>query len=152
MTLFTLFYYLLINLVIDNIHSRSSADVPETVLQVPVLSPAQVQPGDQAGKSLYIKCCLTCHQADGRGVPNMYPPIQQSDWVNGDKTKLINVVLNGLSGEIEVNGEYYDQTMPKFNYLSNNQISNILSYIRQNYGNNSSPVTLNDVLMIRNVK
>ena len=110
------------------------------------------EPTDKVGESLYIKYCLSCHQKDGSGVPNMFPPIQKSDWVNGDKSKLINVLLKGLKGDIDVNGEQYSQVMPKQDYLTDVQISQILTYIRQNFGNNADAVTPGEVTNLREKK
>lgn len=59
------------------------------------------------GAEIFMYYCMSCHQADGSGVPGMYPPLQKSNWVNGDKNRLIKILLNGLEGEIEVNGETY---------------------------------------------
>ena len=108
------------------------------------------QPDD--GANLYIRYCLSCHQKDGSGVPNMYPPIQNSDWVNGDKNKLIKVLLNGLEGDIEVNGDQYNQVMPKQNALTDAQIALLLTYIRQNFGNKASAVDPADVAKLREKK
>src|SRR5208283_472404 len=80
---------------------------------------------DNSGKSIYIKYCMTCHQSDGGSVPQMYPPVKESNWVTGEKNILITILINGKIGEIEVNGEVYDQTMPKFDYLTNEQIANV---------------------------
>jgi mono/diheme cytochrome c family protein len=110
------------------------------------------EPTVKEGESLYIKYCLSCHQKDGSGVPNMFPPIQKSDWVNGDKSKLINVLLKGLKGDIDVNGEQYSQVMPKQDYLTDVQISQILTYIRQNFGNNAVAVTPDEVTSQREKK
>jgi len=104
------------------------------------------------GKIIYNNQCLSCHQHDGSGVPNMYPPLQKSDWVNGDKNKLINVVLKGLQGEIEVNGEYYNQAMPKHDSLTDIQVAQVLTYIRKNFGNNSSAIKPAEVKKLRNAK
>jgi mono/diheme cytochrome c family protein len=104
------------------------------------------------GESLYIKYCLACHQKDGSGVPNMFPPLQKSDWVNGDKSKLINVLLKGSKGEIDVNGEQYNQVMPKQDYLTDVQIARILTYIRQNFGNSADAVTPGEVTNLREKK
>jgi mono/diheme cytochrome c family protein len=101
------------------------------------------------GESLYIKYCLSCHQKDGGGVPNMFPPFQESEWVNGDKSKLINVLLKGLKGDIEVNGEQFSQVMPKQDNLTDIQIALILTYIRQNFGNNATAVTPDEVTRLR---
>jgi mono/diheme cytochrome c family protein len=103
----------------------------------------------KVGENLYVKYCLQCHQKDGSGVPNMFPPVMKSDWVTGDKNKLINVLLNGLDGDIEVNGDQYSQVMPKQNNLTDDEIAQILTYIRQNFGNEASPILPADVATLR---
>jgi mono/diheme cytochrome c family protein len=105
-----------------------------------------------SGKKLYEDNCMSCHQSDGSGVPGMYPPLQKSDWVNGDKNRLIKIMLNGLQGEIEVNGESYIQSMPSHKYLTDSQISEVLSFIRNNFGNNASDVKKDEVTVIRQKK
>ena len=124
-------------------------EVPESRSQTPITKTPQKlsKPGD--GETIYVKHCLSCHQKDGSGVPNMFPPIQKSDWVNGDKDKLIKVLLNGLEGDIDVNGDPYSQAMPKQNYLTDLQIASVLTYIRQNFGNNASAVLPADVAKLR---
>ena len=109
-------------------------------------SQAQVASG---GQSIYIKYCLTCHQKDGSGVPNTFPPIQKSEWVNGDKTRVINIILKGLDGEIEVSGDIYSGVMPKQNTLTDLQIAELLTYIRKNFGNNASAVKASEVALQR---
>lgn len=110
-----------------------------------------VQP-ENDGRALYIKYCLTCHQTNGGGVPQMYPPLEKSTWVNGDKNRLIGVLLKGLNGEIEVNEEIYDQTMPKFDYLTDDQISKILTYVSGNFENKATLITPEEVSEIRKSK
>lgn len=104
------------------------------------------------GKNLYSKNCMACHQSDGSGVPGMYPPLQKSNWVNGDKERLIKIMLNGLQGEIEVNGETYIQSMPSHNYLTDAQIAKVLSFIRKNFGNDASEVKIKEVTDLRKKK
>lgn len=94
-----------------------------------------------AGKKLYIKSCMVCHQADGAGVPGLNPPLGKTDWVTGDKKRLINVVLKGLETEIEVNGEVYANPMPAQPQLTDQEIADVLTYIRNNFGNKASAVT-----------
>lgn len=107
---------------------------------------------EETGATLYTQYCLSCHQKDGSGVPNMYPPILKSDWVNGDKNKIINVLLNGLTGDIEVNGDSYSQVMPKQNYLTDVQVALLLTYIRQNFENSADAVIPADVAKLREKK
>jgi mono/diheme cytochrome c family protein len=123
---------------------------PECILHKGSLPHSQANTyKSEEGKEIYVKHCLTCHQTDGSGVPNMFPPIQKSDWVNGDKNKLINVLLNGLDGDIDVNGESFSQAMPKQDSLTDVQIAQLLTYIRQNFGNNADAVQPADVTNLR---
>lgn len=103
------------------------------------------------GQAIYEQHCLTCHQANGSGVPNLNPPLRQTDWVLGDKTRLINVLLNGLQGQ-EIQGEMYDNAMPAHNFLNDAQIADVLTYIRSNFGNKASVVTAEEVKVVRAAK
>lgn len=100
------------------------------------------------GQAIYEQYCLTCHQVNGSGVPNLNPPLRQTDWVLGDKTRLINVLLNGLQGQ-EIEGETYDNVMPAHNFLNDGQIADVLTYIRSNFGNKASAVTAEEVKAVR---
>ena len=64
------------------------------------------------GKVIYDALCLNCHQPEGKGLPGIYPSIAESDWVNGDPTRLIKIVLQGLSGPVTVNGTEFKQLAP----------------------------------------
>jgi glucose/arabinose dehydrogenase len=88
--------------------------------------------------------CSICHQRDGLGN-DRFPPLSGSEWVTGDKNLLINVVLNGLDGNITVKGKSYNNKMPRLDLLSNEDIARILTYIRQNFNNNSSTVTSQEI-------
>lgn len=127
-----------------------------------VLPPAAVNEGqsdpagssetqvEHPGKEVYDAVCLACHMADGSGVPGMHPPITDTEWVTGDKERLIDLVLNGMSGEIEVKGETYNSIMPPHSHLTNKQIADVLSYIRTNFGNDASEITQQEVAKVRN--
>jgi glucose/arabinose dehydrogenase/mono/diheme cytochrome c family protein len=101
------------------------------------------------GEKIYGIYCGTCHQRDGRGASGRFPPLAKSDWVTGDKGKLINIVLRGLEGPVEVNGEDFNGTMPEHSFLSDEEIANVLTYIRQNFGNQASAVTSSEVQTVR---
>ena len=130
---------------------QGSACLNGSSLQLIAPQQKQVQKAGKPdqGKIIFERFCMSCHQKDGSGVPGMYPPLQESDWVNGDKNKIIKVVINGLQGDIEVNGEYYSQVMPTQAYLTNKQIAQVLSYIRTNLDNHADSVELKDVEAIR---
>ena len=97
---------------------------------------------------LFNTFCSVCHQRNGLGT-DRFPPLNGTKWVTGDKATLIKVVLNGLGGEIEVNGKSYTSYMPKLALLSDDEISKILTYVRQNFGNNESAITSDEVAKVR---
>lgn len=102
------------------------------------------------GKKVYDSACLACHMGDGSGVPGMHPPLMKSDFVNGDPDKLITIILKGLSGKVEVNGEIYNSIMPPQANLTDNQIADVLTFIRTSFGNNSEEISLEQVQKVRN--
>ncbi|GAB3917986.1 c-type cytochrome [Larkinella terrae] len=104
------------------------------------------------GQQVYEQYCLSCHQVDGSGVPNLNPPLKQSEWVTGDKTRLINVILKGLQEPIEINGETFDNVMPAHDFLSDKEISDVLTFIRSSFGNKAEAVSAEDVKKVRAVK
>lgn len=103
----------------------------------------------QRGKKVYEKACLACHQKDGEGVPRMNPPLIKTTQVLGNKEKLIRIVLQGYNEEVEINGEYFDNPMPAQPQLSNQEIADVLTFIRNSFGNKATAVKLADVKMVR---
>ena len=101
------------------------------------------------GEKVYKTYCLVCHQANGAGVPNLYPPLSGTDWVNGDKERLIGVVLNGLQGPIEIDGTTYNSIMVSHSHLKDEEIAAVLTYVRSNFGNDSGPITIEEVANVR---
>lgn len=99
----------------------------------------------ERGKSVYEGNCLPCHQEDGAGVPGLNPPLAKVKWVTGDKKTLINVLLQGMDKEINVNGEVYSNMMPAQAHLSDQEISDVLTYVRNSFGNKVSGVTVAEV-------
>ena len=104
---------------------------------------------NENGKLVYTKYCLTCHQSNGSGVPGMYPPLTKTDWVQGDKDRLIQLMLKGLTGEITVNGQVYRTSMPSHHYLTDEQIADVLTWVRSNFGNSADAVTIQEVSAAR---
>lgn len=116
------------------------------------MAQTQTPPATKApGQVIYEQNCLTCHQSNGSGVPNLNPPLRQTDWVTGDKTRLINVLLKGLQGQ-EVEGEMYDNVMPAHDFLDDKQIADVLTYVRSNFGNKASAITADEVKKVRATK
>ncbi len=99
---------------------------------------------------LYNIYCRNCHQTDGNGDGSRFPPLAGSEWVNSNKTVLINVVLNGMTGAIQVKGQNYNDTMPAHaSFLTDKEISEILTYVRLSFGNKSGPVSEKEVAEVR---
>ena len=107
------------------------------------------KPSVAKGKVVYTTYCLSCHQVDGGGVPNMNPPLIKTQYVLGDKGRLINILLHGLNEEIEINGATYSNVMPAHDFLSDEDIANVLSFVRNSFGNKASPVTTTEVKKLR---
>ena len=104
------------------------------------------------GAQLYGRYCASCHQVNGKGDGTRFPPLAGSDWVTGDKKRLIQVVVHGLSGPITVNGVGYNEAMPSNAYLNDRQLASILSYIRQSWGNKAGFITTNEIPRNRKMK
>ncbi|MEY4885936.1 MAG: hypothetical protein RL151_1245 [Bacteroidota bacterium] len=97
------------------------------------------------GAILYGKYCANCHQTNGQGDGTRNPPLAGSDWVTGDRHRLMQVVIHGLSGPIKVNGIGYNEAMPSHAYLKDAELATILSYIRQSWGNQAGFITTNEI-------
>jgi mono/diheme cytochrome c family protein len=108
-------------------------------------------PSVENGKKLYEKNCLTCHQADGSGVPKMNPPLIKTSYVTGDKKKLIQWVLRGSVQNIPIDGKTYSNNMPSQASLKDEDIADILTYVRSSFGNKASTITATDVKNVRAV-
>lgn len=100
------------------------------------------------GKALYT-ACAACHQATGLGIPGAFPPLAESEWVNGPVENLIRIQLRGLMGPIKVKGADFNSMMPAQAQQSDEDIAAVLTYVRSNFGNKSGPVTPDQVKALR---
>jgi mono/diheme cytochrome c family protein len=108
------------------------------------------------GQEVYLRDahCVTCHQANGKGLPNIYPPLARSDWIADDE-RLIKIALKGLWGPIEVNGQQFDPSKgvpPMMGFgglLNDNEMAAVLSYVRQSFGNNGELISAEAVRRVR---
>jgi mono/diheme cytochrome c family protein len=107
---------------------------------------------DHPGKAVYDALCLNCHQPEGKGLPGIYPSIAGSDWAAGDPARLIKMLTHGLTGPIRVNGEEFKQLaplpMPPMG-LNDQQVADVLSYVRANFSNKAPAVTPEQVKTVR---
>ncbi len=99
----------------------------------------------KAGAALYNGTCSVCHQATGEGMASVFPPLAKSDYLNADKIRSIGVVLNGLSGPVNVNGASYDSVMPPMSQLNDDEVANILTYVLNSWGNNGGQISAAEV-------
>ena len=104
------------------------------------------------GEAVYLTRCMSCHMVDGRGISGVFPPLVDTDWVTGDKGRLIRITLDGLSGPIDVQGMIYGGVMPPWKaFLSDKEVADVLTYIRTSFGNDAEAVTEQEVALVRNV-
>ncbi len=100
------------------------------------------------GKTIYQQTCAGCHEVDGSGDPDLTPPLIEGVFVNGDKEKLIAMILNGME-EVEIKGQYYAGSMPGFDYLSDEKIADVLTFVRSNFKNKAEPISKEEVAEVR---
>ena len=104
----------------------------------------------QLGKKVFNSTCATCHQPSGQGIPGQFPPLAGSEWAQGDEQRIIRIVLHGLSGPITVEGKQFNNVMaPLGAVLKDEQIANVLSYVRQEWGNKAPDVEPDTVAKVR---
>jgi mono/diheme cytochrome c family protein len=100
----------------------------------------------ERGSKVYAQYCLSCHQAKGSGVPGLNPPLKNSPYVQGDESRLINIVLNGRTEGVEINGETFTNPMPPFGAtLKDEEIADVLTYIRNSFGNKADAIKVSQV-------
>ena len=117
--------------------------------EVKPLSPEQ-QARFEAGRGLYAAVCSACHQANGRGLDGLAPPLLDSEWVLGTPERTVRIVLHGVRGPIRVLGKTHTGDMPAFGgALNDEQISSILTYLRREWGHTAAPVDPSQVKAIR---
>jgi len=105
--------------------------------------PAPGAPGAGAavdGKALFAAQCAACHQATGKGLPGVFPPLDGSEWVHGEPRILANILLHGIDVEIEVEGQKFKGQMPAFAQLSDAELAGVASYIRGAWSNKAEPL------------
>jgi mono/diheme cytochrome c family protein len=117
---------------------------------------AKAQPMDPGaitrahGEQVYVATCQLCHQQNGLGMPAQFPPLDGSEWVNGSINRLIRIPHNGLAGPIKIKGEPWNAAMPAMGAaLPDQDLADLLTFIRSHWSNKSGPVTVEDVKRVR---
>ncbi len=126
----------------------ATAETPKSMLEdAPTGKDAKIA----AGKAVYEKVCQACHQADGKGLPATFPPLAESDYLAADLPRAIGGVVNGLTGEITVNGAKFNQAMPKAT-LSDDEVAAAFTYVLNNFGNKGGEVNEEDVKAVKKIE
>lgn len=129
----------------------TSDPAPAQVATTPAIKPDSekaILPSQEqmdAGKAVFNQICYVCHQQNGLGVPNQIPPLAGSDFLKNNTEGAIYTVLQGRTGSIVVNGQTYNATMIPQGYLTDGQIADVLTYVRNNWGNSGKIVTPDEV-------
>lgn len=92
------------------------------------------------GKQVFTANCVACHQATGKGLPGVFPPLDGSEWVTGEPRILANILLHGVTGEMTVAGHVFKGAMPSFGKLSDAELAAVASYVRSDWSNKAAPV------------
>ena len=102
----------------------------------------------ESGRRLFTSICAACHQPTGQGLPNVFPPLAGSDFLNADKSRAIKIVINGRQGEVVVNGVKFNNSMPRFP-LGDEDIASVLTYVYNSFGNAGLEVQPEEVKFLR---
>jgi nitrite reductase (NO-forming) len=103
----------------------------------------------KAGQVLFAGTCSVCHQANGAGLPGVFPPLAKSDYLAADIKRAIGFVLRGLTGKVTVNGQEYNSVMPPMTQLNDDEVANILTYVINSWGNPGGRISSDDVKKAR---
>lgn len=106
------------------------------------------------GKQIFASNCFMCHQSGGEGVPGVFPPLAKSDYISryskGEgRTTLVDLIVNGLSGKVTVNGTEYNGAMPALSQLTNEEIASVLTYVTNSWGNSADAFSVDEVAQAR---
>jgi len=115
-------------------------------------APARAQGTKPApdGAKIYAATCQACHQANGLGLANQFPPLAGSEWVTGREDRLILIILHGITGEIEVEGEIFNGLMPTWGpSFGDDDVAAVATYVRSTWGNKASPISIASVARVR---
>jgi mono/diheme cytochrome c family protein/glucose/arabinose dehydrogenase len=118
---------------------------PDKPGAVPLFVPPPLTRAEQArfdmGRTLYAGTCLPCHQAHGRGLDGLAPPLANSEWVNGSAERVVRIALHGVRGPLRVDGRSYNLDMPPWGALRDDDLAAVLTFVRREWGNTGTPIT-----------
>ncbi len=124
------------------------AQMKEAIKNDPTIAGLTKEIQLEKGKKVFMETCYACHQPNGEGLPDAFPPLAKSDYLMADRDRSIRALIQGLTGPIEVNGKKWDSSMPTLDF-SDEQIANVLTFVRNSFGNQGDPVSLSQVRQVR---
>lgn len=114
------------------------------------ISADAVDQSTPSGEKVYLTRCMSCHQMNGAGVANVFPPLDGSEWSTGDKGRFVRVILHGLTGTIEVKGVQYAGAMPPWgSFMTDEEIAAVGTYVRSSWSNDADELTAAEVAAVR---
>jgi nitrite reductase (NO-forming) len=125
-------------------------EMPTNTYETKAPKPITLKERITEGQSIYNNNCFACHQITGLGLPNAFPPLANSDYLNADANRAIDFVLKGHSGEIRVNGKKYNSVMTA-QVLNDEEIANVLTFVYNSWGNNKKDISQKMVAKIRSM-
>lgn len=125
------------------------AKVKEAIKTNPEIANLTKEIQIERGKRVFMQTCFVCHQPEGQGIAGQIPPLAKSDFLMADKERSVRYVVHGASGEVVVNGQKYNGVMTPLGYLPDDDIANVLTFVRNSWGNSGDAVTVNDVRRAR---
>jgi nitrite reductase (NO-forming) len=139
---------------VDNVYlgdkvMAEELSIVSDVTQAEITGSATKQQKIDAGRVLYNGTCSVCHQQNGEGLEGVFPPLANSDYLMADARRATEIVLNGLTGPVTVNGTLYNSVMPPMSQLNDDEIANILTFALNNWGNEGDAVSSDEVAEIR---
>ena len=142
--------YIIIFLIFTGLlHSCKNNDQSQIINQNNKNLSANFKESIKRGEEIYSSFCVTCHMPNGKGVPNSFPPLANSDYLKNNRTKSIKAIKYGMSEEIVVNGKTYNMPMAALG-LSNDEVSDVMNYITNSWGNeNLEAITPQEVSEIK---
>lgn len=103
----------------------------------------------KAGQQLFAGTCSVCHQANGQGLPGVFPPLAKSDLLAATPARITRIITHGLTGKVTVNGTEYNSVMPPMAQLTDDEVANIATYVLNSWDNPGGRVTKDDAAKAR---
>jgi nitrite reductase (NO-forming) len=103
----------------------------------------------RAGQVLFTGTCSVCHQANGQGIPNVFPPLAKSDLLAATPARIVEIMLHGLNGKVTVNGTDYNSVMPPMTQLTDDEVANIGTFVLNSWGNPGGQIHKDEVAKVR---